>query len=219
MSASKRERKQFRRDVMENRRAVRDANEARGSLWGPSSSPRVQRARSQWTERGYQPEYLRLALLAAMGALLGAGVLALGPPSLVSAVDPLLLLFGAVAFFAGAELLRYFGEPVVPPDVNAFEFRRRLLRRRLRAGVPGIVALVGALGLASWLRGPAGFAVVEALWAAGMAVASIVYSAVGRVRYCAHCRYFVTFRRFEGRWACTTCGRPLAEGAASAGPT
>lgn len=209
MTPSREQRRELRRSIMDDRRAVRDIDDKRHNLWGPASNPRVQSARSRWAELPYHPEYLRFSILCAVLALAGFGAFAIRPFALGYPLGALPLLLGAVAFAGGVELARYFGEPVVPADVNAMEFRRRLLRRRLRAGGPGLLALVAALGLLASTYGGAGFALGEGLWALGLAAGSGAYAVASRVRYCPHCRYFVTFRRYEGRWACSTCGRSL----------
>jgi hypothetical protein len=191
-----------------------DADEERHIVWDPSSSLRVQRARSRWTSRSYHPEYVGLSVLSLFVASLGLGALALQRQGSEHPFGVIALPFGLMAFGGGLETARFYGHPIVPPAAKAREFRARLIHHRLRVGGPGLLFLAVGFGVLVYSYGTPGFAVGAALWAFGLATGSGVYAFTSRVRCCSHCRYFITFRRFEGQWACTTCGRPLEEGVA-----
>jgi len=189
-----------------------DADEERHIVWDPSGNPRVQRARSRWTSRSYHPEYVGLSVLSLFVSSLGLGALALQPQGSAYPFGAIALPSGVLAFGGGLEMARFYGQPVLPPSVKAREFRNRLIHHRLRVGGLGLLLLVIGFGVLVYFYGTPGFVVGAALWAFGLATGSGVYAVTSRVRYCTHCRYFITFRRFEGQWACTTCGRPLEEG-------
>ena len=193
------------------RRAAMDADEVDHPVWDRSSSPRVQKARSRWTNRSYHPEYLGLSVLCLFVASLGLGALALQPQEFARPFGAIALPIGLLVFAGGLEISRFCGQPVVSPDVKAREFRKRLIHRRLRVGGPGLLLFLVGFGALFYLYGSSGFAAGAALWAFGLATGSGVYALTSRVRYCSHCRYFVTFRGLDRQWACTTCGRPLQE--------
>src|SRR5437870_13310500 len=101
------------------RRAEMDADERGHTVWDRSSSPRVQKARSRWTNRSYHPESLGLSVLCLFIASLGLGALALQLQAFARPFRAIALLVGLRLFPAGPTLARLYGQPRVSLDVKA----------------------------------------------------------------------------------------------------
>jgi hypothetical protein len=202
------------RGVPADRRTVREAIENPRNIHLSDSSVRVQQVRSRWIHRPYHPGYVRAAGVLAVFLLIGLGTLALTPQGILRPVKASDALLETMGFLGGLGMGSSTGEFVISPDADLRLFRRLLFQRRIRRQATTIVLMLSSFGGLLYLEGPTGPLLAGIPFLVAWSLGACYYAFTSRVRYCTHCRYVVTFRRFEGRWACTTCGRPLEEGAA-----